>query len=123
MSNSSLSKINRAQLPAHLRAKAEEVHKTLTAIALRCRANQSAIFEFIITKIEEAEAAFVARKEDLLENIIDELSAVASSSPGNVLAAINISKNFPEPLLAALLEKRDEVYKRFNSFFFTLKVI
>jgi hypothetical protein len=67
----------------------------------------------MLTKIEEAEAAFLSRNEDLLESLIEELSALASSSPGNVMAAINISKNYPEPLLAALFEKRDEIFRRF----------
>jgi hypothetical protein len=88
------------------------VYKTLCTLALRCRANQSAIFEFILTKIEEAESAFLSRKEDLLESVIEELSAIASSSPGNVMAAVNVSKTYPEPLLAALMEKRDEMLRR-----------
>jgi hypothetical protein len=63
--------------------------------------------------VEEAETAFLNKKEEQLEQAIEELSVIASSSPGNVLAAVNISKNFPEPLLAALMEKRDEVLRRF----------
>ena len=89
-----------------------QVFKTLSTLATRCRSNQAEIFSLVIAKIEEAENGFSSKRENVLENAIEELRCIASGSPGNVLAAMNIAKNFPAPMLASLMEKRDDMLRR-----------
>lgn len=90
--------------------------KTLSSLATKCRANQAAIFALVIAKMEEAESGFMSKREDVLDNATEELRNIASSSPGNVMAAINISKNFSAPMLACLFEKRDDMLRREGMF-------
>jgi hypothetical protein len=111
LDNSPLAEANRTTLPAHLRGRADDLHKTLTTLATKCRANQLELFEMIISKVEETENFFLSRNEDAVDVAIAELKNIASSSPGNVMAAVNVSKNFPEMMLAALIQKRDDAIR------------
>lgn len=111
LDNSPLAETNRTTLPAHLRGKADELHKTLVTLATKCRSNQLQIFEKIVSLVEESENHFLDRNESAVENAISELKNIASSSPGNVMAAVNVSKKYPEVMLAALIEKRDDVIR------------
>lgn len=112
LTNSPLAEANRSQLPAHIRGRADEVYKILCTLASKCRSNQADVFELVLSKVEEAENGFLSREEEALETAIEELRQIASSSPGNVMAAINVSKSYPEPMLSTLIEKRDEAIRR-----------
>ena len=112
LTNSPLAEANRSQLPAHIRGRADEVYKILCTLASKCRSNQTDVFELVLSKVEEAENGFLSREEEALETAIEELRQIASSSPGNVMAAINVSKSYPEPMLSTLIEKRDEAIRR-----------
>jgi len=65
----------------------------------------------VISKVEECENSFLNRHDDSVDESIAELKNIASSSPGNVLAAVNVSKKYPEMMLAALIEKRDDAIR------------
>jgi hypothetical protein len=92
------------------------VFKTLSSLATKCRANQAAIFDLVIAKVEEAESGFMSKRDDVLDNATEELRNIASSSPGNVMAATNISKRFSAPMLACLFEKRDDMLRQEGMF-------
>ena len=111
LDNSPLAEANRGTLPAHLRGRADELHKTLTTLATKCRSNQLELFEMVITKVEDIETQFLNRNDEAVENAVTELKNIASSSPGNVLAAVNVSKKYPEMMLSALIEKRDDAIR------------
>jgi hypothetical protein len=111
LDNSPLAEANRTTLPAHLRGRADELHKTVNTLATKCRANQLEVFEMVVSKVEDIETHFLNRNDDAVDNAIHELKNIASSSPGNVLAAVNVSKKYPEMMLAALIEKRDDAIR------------
>ncbi len=79
---------------------------------MTCRANQLEVLEFVLSKVEEAEQAFLSRKETELENVIDQLKNIASSHPTNIHSAVNMSMLYPEAALSILMDKRDETIRR-----------
>jgi hypothetical protein len=88
------------------------VHKILGVLAMKCRANQLEILELVLSKVDEAEQAFLSRREDALDQAIEELRSIASTQPGNIFAATNMCTSYPEAALAILLQKKDMALKK-----------
>jgi hypothetical protein len=85
-----LAESQRMQLPPQLRARADELHKDVCALAYRCRANQNDIIELALRKVVEVERAFLDRRsnggdDSILHESWEQLRALASSTPGNVV--------------------------------------
>lgn len=112
LASTPLSEVNRSQLPAHNRGRADEIHRAVCTLAHRCRGNQYEVMQYVLVKVAEAEEAFVSRKEEVLESAMEELKSIASAAPGNIVTAEALAHHYPEALLGHLIEKRDEITRR-----------
>jgi len=100
-----LSPQNRLLLPMVQRNDAEQLHLELEMIATKIRANQLDVLQLTLSKVKAAEEAFLDRRPDDLEGVLDELRSLAAATPCNLLTAKNMVNDLPATILKAIKEE------------------
>ena len=112
---SMLSPNARKLLPIDKRALAEEVHTQLTQLVAQCRENQVNVLQVVKDKAEQVELGFRASTPEGTERMEAALAAlknIASTLPGNLLAAEAVAASLSEAMVCALVDKSSAILSR-----------
>lgn len=112
---SMLSPNARKLLPIDKRALAEEVHAQLTQLVAQCRENQVNVLQVVRDKAEQVELGFRASTPEgteRMEAALGALKNIASTLPGNLLAAEAVAASLSEAMVCALVDKSSAILSR-----------
>lgn len=112
---SMLSPSARKLLPLDKRAVAAEVYERLTQLVTQCRENQSEVLQAVRDKVQQVESGFRAgtpEGAEKMEAALDALKNMASTLPGNLLAAEAVAASLSEAMVCALLDKSSAILSR-----------
>lgn len=95
-------------LPVAKRAQAGALYDKLTQLITKCRENQVEVLQVVLQKAQEAEAGFQAGTDAgiaSMEAALTALTSIASTLPGNLLAAESVAVSLSDAMVCALMEK------------------
>lgn len=75
------------------------------------RAQQGDVLQHVLARVETAENCFLSDQSDEVEAALTELSRIASTSPGNILACEAVAESIPKAIVDYVAEHLDEIQK------------
>lgn len=88
-----------------------QLHSKLVDLISQIRSQQADVLQRALSKVELAEKYFLADKMAEVDNVLDELTRVASNNPGNVQAADLLMQSMPRSLIEIIAERLGEFQK------------
>ncbi len=71
----------------------------------QCKANQLDVIDMVISLVRDVEEAVVAGRDGDADRLLRRLTNIASTKPGNVLAAEAVADSLSEGMLTALVDR------------------
>ena len=89
-----------------------QLYNALISLTAKCRENQMEVLQLVARKAREAEQSFLDGREGDTDAAIEVLKGVASSAPGNILAAEAVASSLSEAMVNALVDRSMDQLQR-----------